>query len=71
MEGAEDLRWSLKLRATEQDGFVPGQRREKSPRPHPLEVRPGPPSALEFGILYIYEWRVAEGCDAQPGPPDS
>jgi hypothetical protein len=60
VDSAEDLRWSLKLRATDQDGCIPESA---------VELRSTAPTGgpafstqrVEFGVDYIYGWKIAEG----------
>ncbi len=59
-DSAEDLRWSFKLRATDQDGWVPESA---------VELRFTAPTGgsafsteqVEFGVDYIYGWEISEG----------
>jgi hypothetical protein len=60
VDSAEDLRWSFKLRTTDQEGCVPESA---------LEVRFTAPTGgnafsterVEFGLDYIYGWEIVEG----------
>jgi hypothetical protein len=60
VDSAEDLRWSVKLRATDQDGCIPESA---------MELRFTAPTGgsafsterVEFGLDYIYGWKIAEG----------
>lgn len=60
-DAAEDLRWGFKLRATDQDGWIPGSA---------LEIRCTVPTGgrefsteqVEAGLDYIYGWEIVEGC---------
>lgn len=58
-DGAEDLRWGFKLRATEQRGLVPDSS-VKISFTAPSGATPWTTDRVEFGTLYIYEWRLAE-----------
>lgn len=59
--GAEDLRWAFKLATTEFDGLIPESA---------LEVRFTVPTGgsafsterMEFGLDYIYDWKLSEAC---------
>jgi len=59
-DSAEDLRWSFKLRATDQDAWIPESA---------VELRFTAPTGgsafsteqVEFGLDYIYGWEVADG----------
>ncbi len=61
-DGAEDLRWGIKLGITDQECLVPESA---------LEIRFTVPTGgtawstdrVEFGLDYIYEWEVATGWD--------
>ncbi len=58
---AEDLRWAFKLATTEMNGLVPESA---------LEVRFTAPTGgadfstdrMEFGLDYIYDWKLSPGC---------
>jgi hypothetical protein len=60
VDSAEDLRWSFKLRATDQDGWLPESA---------LELRFTAPTGgpafsttqVEFGLDYIYGWEIIDG----------
>jgi hypothetical protein len=59
LDGAEDLRWGLKLAVTEQDCFVPESAVEL------ISTVPTGGAAwstehVEFGVDYIYGWTIAE-----------
>jgi hypothetical protein len=58
-DGAEDLRWGFKLRATEQSGLVP-ESAIKISFTAPSGGAAWTTDRVEFGTLYIYEWRLAE-----------
>ncbi len=59
VDGAEDLRWAIKLGMTEQDCWIPESA---------LEIRSTAPTGgnafstkrVEFGLDYIYGWQIAE-----------
>ena len=60
VEGAEDLRWSFKLRTTEQAGLVPDSA-IKIASTAPTGGHAWTTDRVEFGLLYIYEWKIADG----------
>lgn len=61
-DAAEDLRWGFKLRATDQDRWIPESA---------LEIRCTVPTGgrefsteqVEVGLDYIYGWEIIEGCE--------
>ncbi len=61
IDSAEDLRWAFKLGTTEQDGLIPESA---------LEVRFTVPTGgsafsterVEFGLDYIYDWKLSDVC---------
>ena len=59
-ESAEDLRWGFKLRATDQDGWVPESALELR-FTAPTGGRAFSTQQIEFGLDYIYGWEIVEG----------
>jgi hypothetical protein len=59
-EAAEDLRWGFKLRATDQDGWIPGSALELR-FTVPTGGRAFSTQQVEFGLEYIYGWEIVEG----------
>ena len=60
VEGAEDLRWSFKLRTTEQSGLVPDSA-IKIVSSAPTGGHAWTTDRVEYGLLYICEWKIADG----------
>ena len=69
IEGAEDLRWSFKLRTTEQAGSSRTARSRSPPRP-PREVMPGRRTAWSSGSCTFTSGR-SPMAGRSPVPPDS
>jgi hypothetical protein len=59
VDAAEDLRWGFKLRATDQDGWVPGSALELR-LTAPTGGRAFSTKRVEFGFEYIYGWKLVE-----------
>jgi len=62
VDSAEDLRWSFKLRATDQDGWIPESALELR-FTAPTGGRAFSTEQVEFGLDYIYGWKIIEGSE--------
>jgi len=62
VDSAEDLRWSFKLRATDQDGWLPESALELR-FTAPTGGRAFSTGQVEFGLDWIYGWEIIEGCE--------
>jgi hypothetical protein len=60
VESAEDVRWGFKLRATDQDGWVPESALELR-FTAPTGGRAFSTQQVEYGLDYIYGWEIVEG----------